>query len=119
VPAARIPRNRSGERWRAVHCIFPNLEESKEMIMVEKKTNPGLPAWGTPAAVTKPADAAPAATGENPYTQWYEVKKGDTLWKIAKEHYGDGNLYPEIFKANQDVLSDPDKIQVGQKLRIP
>lgn len=87
--------------------------------MVEKKTNPGLPAWGTPAAVTKPADAAPAATGENAYTQWYEVKKGDTLWKIAKEHYGDGNLYPEIFKANQDVLSDPDKIQVGQKLRIP
>ena len=63
--------------------------------------------------------AAPAAAGENPYTQWYEVKKGDTLWKIAKEHYGDGNLYPEIFKANQDVLSDPDKIQVGQKLRIP
>lgn len=102
--------------------------------MVEKKTNPGLPAWGTPdasiaaakpastakpAATTEPADAAPAATGENPYTQWYEVKKGDTLWKIAKEHYGDGNLYPEIFKANQDVLSDPDKIQVGQKLRIP
>ncbi len=46
------------------------------------------------------------------------MKKGDTLWKIAKEHYGDGNLYPEIFKANQDVLSDPDKIQVGQ-VRYP
>jgi len=106
--------------------------------MVDKKTNPGLPAWATPAgsdaatkpaaaaksaaaapAATKPTAAAPAATGKNPYTQWYEVKKGDTLWKIAKEHYGDGNLYPEIFKANQDVLSDPDKIQVGQKLRIP
>jgi nucleoid-associated protein YgaU len=96
--------------------------------MVEKKTNPGLPAWGTPdasvaaakpAAKETPAAAGPAATGENPYTQWYEVKKGDTLWKIAKEHYGDGNLYPEIFKANQDILSDPDKIQVGQKLRIP
>jgi len=96
--------------------------------MVDKKTNPGLPAWGTPAAsdaaskpaaAAKPAAAEPAATGENPYAQWYEVKKGDTLWKIAKEHYGDGNLYPEIFKANQDVLSDPDKIQVGQKLRIP
>jgi len=41
------------------------------------------------------------------------------LWKIAKEHYGDGNLYTEIFKANQDVLTDPDKIKVGQKLRIP
>jgi len=90
--------------------------------MEEKKTNPGLPAWGTPVAgdtAAKPAAAKPAATGENPYTQWYEVQKGDTLWKIAKERYGDGSLYPEIFKANQDILSDPDKIKPGQKLRIP
>jgi nucleoid-associated protein YgaU len=70
----------------------------------------------TPAAGEAPPDAAPA---DSTYTQWYEVKKGDTLWKIAKEKYGDGSLYPEIFKANQDTLSDPDKIQVGQKLRIP
>ena len=77
--------------------------------MQEKNTPaPGTP---TPEAETAPADSA--------YTQWYEVKKGDTLWKIAKEAYGDGSLYPEIFKANQDTLSDPDKIQVGQKLRIP
>jgi len=90
--------------------------------MEEKKTNPGLPAWGTPVAsdaAAKPAAAKPSATGENPYTQWYEVQKGDTLWKIAKERYGDGSLYPEIFKANQDILSDPDKIKPGQKLRIP
>ena len=60
-----------------------------------------------------------APPGENRYTQWYEVQSGDTLWKIAKERYGDGNLYTEIFKANQDVLTDPDKIKVGQKLRIP
>jgi nucleoid-associated protein YgaU len=66
---------------------------------------------------TPPEGTTPA--GENPYTQWYEVQPGDTLWKIAKEHYGDGNLYTEIFKANQDTLSDPDKIKVGQKLRIP
>ena len=58
--------------------------------------------------------AAPAAAGAK-----HEVKKGDTLWKIAKEVYGDGNLYPEIFKANQDTLSDPHKNQVGQMLRIP
>jgi nucleoid-associated protein YgaU len=63
-----------------------------------------------------PPDAAPA---DSAYTQWYEVKKGDTLWKIAKEVYGDGSLFPEIFKANQDTLTDPDKIKVGQKLRIP
>lgn len=52
-------------------------------------------------------------------TQWYEVKQGDTLSKIAKTFYGDPSLYPKIFEANRDVLKDPNKIQVGQKLRIP
>jgi nucleoid-associated protein YgaU len=58
-------------------------------------------------------------TGDNDATQWYEVKKGDTLSKIAKEFYGDASLYPQIFEANRDHLTDPNKIRVGQKLRIP
>jgi nucleoid-associated protein YgaU len=33
--------------------------------------------------------------------------------------YGDANRYNEIFKANTDQLSDPNKIQPGQKLKIP
>ena len=52
-------------------------------------------------------------------TQYYEVKKGDTLSKIAKEIYGDASLYPKIFEANRDQLSDPDKIKPGQVLKIP
>jgi len=58
-------------------------------------------------------------TGENPYAQFYTVKKGDSLSKIAEEFYGDKMLYPKIFEANRDQLSDPDKIKPGQKLRIP
>lgn len=52
-------------------------------------------------------------------TQWHEVVKGDTLSKIAQKYYGDASLYPQIFEANKDTLSDPDKIRIGQKLRIP
>jgi nucleoid-associated protein YgaU len=63
--------------------------------------------------------SSPPGAGDNRYTQWHEVVSGDTLWKIAKKYYGDGSLYMEIFNANQDVLTDPDKIKVGQKLRIP
>ena len=58
-------------------------------------------------------------TKDNPYTQYYVVKKGDTLSKIAREYYGDAKLYPQIFEANRDILKDPNKIQIGQKLRIP
>jgi nucleoid-associated protein YgaU len=49
----------------------------------------------------------------------YTVKPGDTLSKIAKEALGDANAYMEIFNANKDQLSDPDKIKPGQVLKIP
>ena len=89
--------------------------------MEDQTSPPKTPSWGPPAAADKTAqsEGGGAPPGENRYTQWYEVQSGDTLWKIAKERDGDGNLYTEIFKANQDVLTDPDKIKVGQKLRIP
>ena len=47
------------------------------------------------------------------------MKSGDTLSKIAKEAYGDANAYMKIFEANKPMLSNPDKIYPGQKLRIP
>lgn len=49
----------------------------------------------------------------------YTVKPGDTLSKIAKEHLGNANAYMDIFNANRDQLSDPDKIKPGQVLKIP
>ena len=49
----------------------------------------------------------------------YTVKSGDTLGKIAKEHYGKAGDYMKIFEANKPMLSDPDKIYPGQVLRIP
>ena len=52
-------------------------------------------------------------------SQWHVVRAGDTLSKIAAHYYGDATLYPKIFEANRDQLTDPNKIRVGQKLRIP
>jgi LysM repeat protein len=49
----------------------------------------------------------------------YEVAAGDTLSKISKKFYGDAGQYMKIFEANKDQLKDPDKIQVGQKLKVP
>ncbi len=52
-------------------------------------------------------------------TQFYEIKKGDTLWAIAKEFYGNGSKHTLIFEANREVIKDPDLIFPGQKIRIP
>ncbi|WP_284176898.1 peptidoglycan-binding protein LysM [Rhabdaerophilum sp. SD176] len=58
---------------------------------------------------------------EVPAAVMYEVKKGDTLWKIAETHYGKGKgaKYDMIFDANKPMLTHPDKIYPGQILRIP
>lgn len=52
-------------------------------------------------------------------SQFYTVKKGDTLSAIAKAVYGNANQYNKIFEANKPMLTHPDKIYPGQVLRIP
>lgn len=51
--------------------------------------------------------------------QQYTVQSGDSLSRIAKRFYGDGNAWKQIFEANRDTLKDPDKIFPGQVLTIP
>ena len=54
-----------------------------------------------------------------PEAVFYTVKKGDSLSKIAKAHYGSYRDYMKIFEANRPLLTDPDRIYPGQVLRIP
>ena len=49
----------------------------------------------------------------------YEIVSGDTLGAIAKRYYGSASKYMKIFEANKDIISDPNKIYPGQKIRIP
>jgi len=49
----------------------------------------------------------------------HTVSSGETLSKLAKHYLGDANRYMDLFNANKDVLSDPNMIKVGQKLKVP
>lgn len=52
-----------------------------------------------------------------PRTSRYRVKKGDSLWKIARTQYGNPTVWPEISKANR--LPNDDLILVGMVLHLP
>lgn len=53
----------------------------------------------------------------------YVVKEGDWLSKLAEyaEVYGHGNyaLWPKIYNANKDLITNPDLIYPGWKLKVP
>jgi len=66
--------------------------------------------------LTAPEPVAEVAAAS---TEYYVIESGDTLWGIAAKFLGNGSKYPEIFDANREVIEDPDKIFVGQKIRIP
>ncbi|MFQ5865805.1 MAG: LysM peptidoglycan-binding domain-containing protein [bacterium] len=51
--------------------------------------------------------------------EYYVVQTGDWLSKIAKRLSGDVMKYREIFEANREIITDPDLIYPGQRLRIP
>jgi nucleoid-associated protein YgaU len=77
-----------------------------------------VPDWSREVVADIKAIAAPVSKAVEE-ARTYTVKSGDTLSKIAREFLGDANAYMDIFNANRDVLSDPDRIKPGQVLKIP
>jgi nucleoid-associated protein YgaU len=73
---------------------------------------------GNVAGVAKVNDMM-SVDQSQPEAQFYTVVSGDNLSKISKHYYGDANQYMKIFDANKPMLTSPDRIYPGQKLRIP
>jgi LysM repeat protein len=65
-------------------------------------------------AAPKPEVVAPAET-----ELFHQVVAGDTLSALAQKYYGKAGMYMKIYEANRDILTNPDLIKIGQKLRIP
>ena len=89
-----------------------------EQVDCQLQVDAPAPAPESSATASESSAAAPAPQADVEST-FYTVQSGDTLGKIAQEHYGSAGKYTVIFEANQPMLSDPDKIYPGQKLRIP
>jgi len=47
------------------------------------------------------------------------VMQGNSLWRIARNTYGSGLKYTEIFEANRDQIKDADLIFPGQVFKMP
>jgi len=67
-----------------------------------------------PTAVREPLPPPPP-----PAKAIHEVQRGQSLWRISNRYYATPLKWPEIFRANQDRIQDPNLIYPEQRFRIP
>ncbi len=84
---------------------------------------------GTATGGQNPASGSEQAVAEEPETVEQAplkesktsviIRRGDTLWQISRRIYGKGVRYTTIYLANEDQISNPDRIIPGQVFGVP
>ena len=85
---------------------------------ITRSTPPGLQKTIATDSTSKVNTTGSKTTTTAPSSN-YTVQEDDTLWDIAKKHYGLGSDWTKIYQANRDVLADASSIEAGQILVIP
>ncbi|MEQ5827496.1 LysM peptidoglycan-binding domain-containing protein [Sulfitobacter sp. NFXS29] len=112
-----LPVDQEG-RWRG---DLPNVDEGVYTLRVDELSRAGdvTSRVETPFKRESPEVLAAATEGLSGPLSAVTVQKGDTLWAISRERYGDPLLYVKVFEANSGNIRDPDLIYPGQVFDLP
>ena len=101
----------------------PKPAQTETLTLTTAQATTTLAATSTPTApptpVATPSPTPTAVSTAAPIAQVYKVVRGDSLWKIAIQFYGDGQRWRDIYDANRDIIADPRLLRTGWELRIP
>jgi len=112
-----LPVDQEG-RWRG---DLPNVDEGIYTLRVDELSAGGdvTSRVETPFKRESAETLAAASAGVDGPLSAVTVQKGDTLWAISRERYGDPLLYVQVFEANSENIRDPDLIYPGQVFDLP
>jgi 5'-nucleotidase len=80
-------------------------------------TEAAAPATLPPVVTQTPVAPASPAPASGYGSRQYRVIRGDTLFRIAKTHYGDGNRWQQIASANPGLT--PASLKAGSTIVVP
>jgi LysM repeat protein len=96
-----------GNRWPELLAVNPNIANPNQIRAGAELLIPSVA--GAPTSARSAANAAATSI---------KVRKGDTLWNLAKANLGRSSAWPCLAAANPS-LSDPNRIYEGQNLILP
>jgi nucleoid-associated protein YgaU len=88
----------------AIERLIPKPPEVAAKEAAPKPGSPGSAATSVAAAEDKDV---------------YTIRRGDTLWAIAKRYLGSGLRYPTIFQRNRETINNPNLIHPEQQVKVP
>jgi len=96
-------------------------DEGEVVSEIDDEAEPSVDLNAKPRQITltAPTFTLPILAEESTSQSTITVKPGDSLSGIAARLYGDAQAYQRLFDANRDILSDPNKVRPGMKLRLP
>jgi nucleoid-associated protein YgaU len=111
----------SDGQWRTE---LPNVDKGVYTLRVDEVNATGAVTSRTETPfkredVATIAAANPDATPAEGQAVAMTVQPGMTLWGIARERWGSGVLYVQLFEANKDRIKNPDLIYPGQVFAMP
>ena len=93
----------------------PATPERDSVAVASAQRSPSRRGAARPRSETADATATAGASSDDRH----HVRRGDTLWDISAAFLGSPFRWPEIERANKDVIRDPHWIYPGQRLRLP
>jgi nucleoid-associated protein YgaU len=107
--------------WNIAEAKYNDGYKWIEIAKINNLTNPGLIEEGQklviPQIFSTDIEQETVAVVEDNLE--YVVVRNDNLWNIAVNNYGDGFQWVKIWEANQNVLNNPDQLEIGMTLILP
>lgn len=126
LPGLAVPQLATARLVAVAALLFVSTPIAHAALSAPPAAAVSSPAAPAPLPVATPSETSTATTAQEAPTESvqstvaYTVKRGDSLWKIAQDHLGDGTRYTEIVALNRAVLNgQPDFINPGLVLRLP
>lgn len=105
-------------KGRGTSARAPTDDLTKRFDRLTEEAEADLPSAAPVETIPRPRPTAGDAGRIGSYVT-YEVKRGDTLWKIAQKAYNDGSRTAEIKAANPGLVGADGSVREGTILRIP